>query len=545
MAIRRSVCGKPSAARRGLRAGRREEVTPAGHSPSDPRDPVAVRTGRRAFAVASYRPARARTLSWGMLLTLRPMLPLRTLRCALRGALGALAVAWLGGCAVLPARSEIRPPEAGATRNDLAQQIAVKGGDGRQAAPARRDLLAQLEAEGKAELMRNQLAVMTAEGPVELLRGNDVRVLVDGPQTFAALFAAIEKARRSVVIETYIIEDDSLAQKFADVLRRKRAAGVKITLMFDAVGSITTQQAYFDRLRDDGIEVCRFNPVHPLDRPGYWNITHRDHRKIIVVDGTVAFIGGINISRVYSSGSSPGSRGRSDAASAEEGWRDTHMMVRGPAAPVLEKLVRDVWRDQGCKGELPAPAAAVPPVGDKVLRVIASSPDGRPSEIYRALLGAIDHSRRSVHLTMAYFAPGDEMVDALTAAARRGVDVHLILPSLSDFTPVLNAGRSYYTELLDAGVKIAELQDAVLHSKTAVIDGVWSTIGSSNMDWRSLASNNEANVVVLGEDFGAEMERMFQRDLAQSEVIDAATWAARPLAQRVKEWFARAAERWL
>ena len=116
---------------------------------------------------------------------------------------------------------------------------------------------------------------------------------------------------------------------------------------------------------------------------------------------------------------------------------------------------------------------------------------------------------------------------------------------MSDFAPVLNAGRSYYAELLVAGVQIAELQDAVLHAKTAVIDGVWSTIGSSNMDWRSLASNNEANIVVLGDDFGAEMEQMFQRDLAQSESITASAWAARPLPQRVKEWFARVAERWL
>lgn len=463
--------------------------------------------------------------------------------CVLGGVVGVLALA--GGCAVLPARSEIRTPEAGATRQGLAEQIAVQGSAGTQSAPAKRELLAQLEAEGKAGLMRHQLAVMTAEGPVELFRGNDVRVLIDGPQTFAALFAAIEKARRTIVIETYIVEDDELAQKFADLLLRKRAAGLNVSLMFDAVGSMATEQAYFDRLRAGGVKVCRFNPVNPLTRPGYWNITQRDHRKIIVVDGATAFIGGINISRVYTSGSSPGS-GRSREASVDSGWRDTHMMLRGPVAPAFEKLVHDIWRDQGCEGTLPPlPTAAPAPAGDKVVRVIASSPDGRPNEIYRALLGAMDHARHSVHLTMAYFAPGPEMVGALTAAARRGVDVHLILPSVSDFTPVLNAGRSYYKELLAAGVKLAELQDAVLHSKTAVIDGVWSTIGSSNMDWRSLASNNEANAVVLGEDFAAEMERMFQRDLAQSEPITAAAWAARPLSQRVKEWFARVAERWL
>ena len=462
----------------------------------------------------------------------------------------AAALATLGlvllttGCAMLPPRSEIPPPEAGATRQALATQIDVKGGA--QTAPAKRELIAKLESEGKPDLLRHQLAVMTADGPVELIRGNDVRVLVDGPQTFAALFAAIENARHSIVIETNILEDAGIAQRLADLLLRKRAAGLSVNLMFDAVGSIATDPAYFERLRAGGVGVCQFNPVNPLNRPGYWNITHRDHRKITVVDGATAFIGGINISRVYTSGSSPGRSGRARTPNLDEGWRDTHMAVRGPAAMALQKLVHEAWRDQGCEGE-PArpPASTVAPAGDKVVRLIASSPDGRPNEIYRALLAAIEHAQRSVHLTMAYFAPGPEMIDALGAASRRGVDVRLILPSMSDFAPVLNAGRSYYAELLVAGVQIAELQDAVLHAKTAVIDGVWSTIGSSNMDWRSLASNNEANIVVLGDDFGAEMEQMFQRDLAQSESITASAWAARPLPQRVKEWFARVAERWL
>jgi cardiolipin synthase len=464
--------------------------------------------------------------------------------------LSAAALATLGlvllttGCAMLPPRSGIPPPEAGATRQTLAAQIDVKGGA--QSAPAKRELIAQLESEGKPDLLRHQLAVMTADGPVELIRGNDVRVLVDGPQTFAALFAAIEKARHSIVIETYIVEDAGIAQRLADLLLRKRAAGLSVNLMFDAVGSMATDAAYFDRLRAGGVGVCRFNPVNPLDRPGYWSITHRDHRKITVVDGATAFIGGINISRVYTSGSSPGRSGRARTPTLDEGWRDTHLAVRGPAATALQKLVHEAWREQGCEGELARPpASTVAPAGEKVVRVIASSPDGRPNEIYRALLAAIEHAQRSVHLTMAYFAPGPEMIDALAVASRRGVDVRLILPSMSDFAPVLNAGRSYYAELLAAGVQIAELQDAVLHAKTAVIDGVWSTIGSSNMDWRSLASNNEANIVVLGDDFGAEMEQMFQRDLAQSEPITAAVWAARPLPQRMKEWFARVAERWL
>lgn len=160
------------------------------------------------------------------------------------------------------------------------------------------------------------------------------------------------------------------------------------------------------------------------------------------------------------------------------------------------------------------------------------------------LLHAIDTSTTSVHLTMAYFAPGQEMIDALCEAAQRGVDVRLVLPSVSDFAPVLHAGRSHYQRLLEAGARLYELDDAVLHAKTAVIDGVVSTVGSSNMDWRSFVANNEVNAVVFGERFGAAMAEVFQQDLVRSTAVDAAQWAQRSLMQRAREALARLFERW-
>jgi cardiolipin synthase len=178
-----------------------------------------------------------------------------------------------------------------------------------------------------------------------------------------------------------------------------------------------------------------------------------------------------------------------------------------------------------------------------MVRIVASSPDDDASRIYAMLLTAIDASQRSVYMTMAYFAPGEEMIDALCDAAGRGVDVQLVLPSKSDFSPVLHAGRSYYQRLLEAGVKIYELQDAVLHAKTAVIDGVVSTVGSSNLDWRSFTSNDEVNAVVFGEDFGDAMTRMFRQDQANSRRVTPEAWAERPLLQRTKETFARLLER--
>ncbi|MBL8484272.1 MAG: cardiolipin synthase B [Rhodocyclaceae bacterium] len=453
----------------------------------------------------------------------------------------------LAGCGSLPNRADLPPPPSGPTsKADLAQKMEVHGPAGRLSADQRKALIARLQAEGRQSAMNRQLAVMTEVDKVELYTGNEAQLLIDGPHSFAAMFEALEGARKAIYVESFIVEDESVARRFANLLMRKQAAGVPVFLLYDAYGSIATPASYFDQLRAAGLNVCAYNPVNPLARPGYWGITQRDHRKIVAVDGRQAFTGGINISRVYASGSFSRGKQRDQSELTRDGWRDTQVSLRGPAAQALEAVVRAGWIKQGCKGELPAPGDTRPaPAGDKVVRIIASSPDGESSQIYRALLSAIDTAQHSVHLTMAYFAPGRDLIDALSEAARRGVDVTLILPSVSDFSPTLDAGRSYYEDLMEAGVKIHELQNAFLHAKTAVIDGVWSTIGSSNLDWRSMVVNNEVNAVILGADFARDMEAMFQRDLAQSQRISVSAWAERSMLQKLKEWFARLGERLL
>lgn len=419
-------------------------------------------------------------------------------------------------------------------------------------------LIASVGEQGNSPELKRHLAAMASFDDVDLYAHNHATLLIDGPKTFAAMFEAIEGARHTVLLQSYILEDSSIADRLVELLLRKQAQGVKIALLYDAVGSLGTSEP-FERLHAAGIPTCAFNPVNPLTRPGYWDITHRDHRKILSVDRQLGFTGGINISEVYSSGSFGKSKGKPRGNDAQDGgWRDTQIRLAGPAAVRLDDLVRGSWVKQGCKGELPElppssakPAAARPPAAaasapsapEQMVRIVASSPDDDASRIYSMLLAAIDASQRSVYLTMAYFAPGDEMVAALSDAARRGVDVQLILPSRSDFSPVLHAGRSYYERLLSAGVRIHELQDAVLHAKTAVIDGVVSTVGSSNLDWRSFTSNDEVNAVVFGEDFGAAMTRMFQQDRANSQAITAEAWADRSLLQRTKEALARLFER--
>lgn len=463
----------------------------------------------------------------------------------------------LAGVVLLTACGSLAPrraqPDAPASTAHLAArvQVATASDDLRRGERAR--LLHHVQSEGRPDLVKRHLAAMTAQDRVRLSADNDVHLLVDGPQTFAAMFKAVEAARRSIWLESYIIEDADIALRLRDLLIRKRSEGVPVHVIYDAVGSIGTSRDFFQSLRDAGVHTCAFNPINPLTRPGYWGINHRDHRKILVVDEQLAFTGGINISKVYSSGSSLFSKNKKgkdpDGDGKDSGWRDTQIQVNGPAAAEMARIVRQTWDAQGCK---PAIDAAVTTGadpkggqkrGDKVLQVIISGPDEGGMDTYVSLLTALDAAQESIHITMAYFAPGQDMVQALCDAAQRGVEVQLILPSISDFSPVLYAGRSYYQQLLSAGVKLYELDSAVLHAKTVVVDGVWSTVGSSNMDWRSFVSNNEINVVVLGRDFGQSMEALFQQDLRSSTAIDPEGWKDRSLLEKLKEKGARLFER--
>jgi cardiolipin synthase A/B len=308
---------------------------------------------------------------------------------------------------------------------------------------------------------------------------------------------------------------------------------VRVNLLYDGVGSLGTPVEYFERLRQAGVQVCEYAPVNPLRATRGWQLNNRDHRKILVVDGATGFTGGINISSVYLSGSFA----RRRKPPVQDGWRDTHVEVRGPAVHDLQQLFVQTWEDQ-CGGMDQADYfPTIRPAGDKVVRVIAGQPGD--NEVYAALLSAIERAQRSVYLTVGYFVPDPRTLEALERAALRGVDVRLALPGVSDFWAPLHAGRSHYSRLLASGVRIYERRDALLHAKTAVIDGVWSTVGSTNVDWRSFALNAEANVEVLDAAFAARMQELFWTDLQHSVEITATAWESRSAGQRLKEWFAR------
>jgi len=381
---------------------------------------------------------------------------------------------------------------------------------------------------------------------VPLIAGNKVTLLFDGPATMREMMAAARVATSSINLETYIFDQDQVGNEFADLLIEKQRQGVAVNVMVDAVGALATPAAFFDRMRQAGIRVLVFNPVNPAKARGKWELNNRNHRKLMVVDGKVAFTGGINISSTYANSSLFRSRQKPDKVDGDKvGWRDTHVKIEGPAVAPLQWSFISLWvRQEG--GELPQAEyfPTLTAAGDKIIRVLASDPD-HESDIYKALVVAISEAKTSIHITSAYFVPDQQIVDALIAAAKRGVDVRLVLPGVSDHSLIRYAGQGFYDQLLAGGVRIFELQIAVLHAKTAVIDGGWSTIGSANIDRRSFIHNYELNVVVVDPAFGAAMESAFNEDLRDSKEVTLERWRHRPWSDRIKEWMARLGEYWI
>lgn len=379
-----------------------------------------------------------------------------------------------------------------------------------------------------------------------LTAGNHVAALVDGPETFAAIREAVAAARHHIHVETFIYDDDELGHEFATLLIAKRREGVAVRVLYDSVGSMETDPAFFENLRRADVEVREFRPMNPAKTPLVWKIQNRDHRKIIVVDGRVAFTGGINISGTYSSASStkPGpERG------VEDGWRDTHVRIEGPAVAQLQTLFLQGWRRAGERNVDCCEAAYFPPPrtdGDHLVTIVATDTENvQDRSLYATYLAAFRQAQSRLWVTHAYFAPNDAILDAMVDAAKRGVDVRMIAPGFTDSGIILHATRSTYTRLLKAGVRIYEQNDALLHAKSVVIDGVVSIVGSANLDMRSFLHNDEVNAIVISREFGKEMEAIFERDQNAGDALDLERWKKRGVMQRMKEAGSRVIWYWL
>lgn len=374
------------------------------------------------------------------------------------------------------------------------------------------------------------------------LGGNHVILLQNGPETYAAMQQAIAAARTRIDMESYEFDGDAATQ-FAALLLAAQARGVQVNLIYDAWGSKSQPQALFEQLAKGGVHVVEYSPFDPAKMKTL-DLNKRDHRKLLVIDNRVVFTGGVNIAQFYEN--SPGIRVDNMAAGAQAmPWRDTDVEITGPVVGTFETLFLQTWTAQKGKPLPPPPAPPVFPQGDTVVQAIDGSPVSDHPAIYDSLLTAIATAHKSVHLTTGFFAPPPELEAALECAAARGVDVRIIVPGASTSDSTITAGRSHYTDLLAAGVKIYERQGVVLHAKTAVIDGIWSVVGSSNLDWRSVVYNNEIDAVIIGRGFGLKMEAVFAQDIAASHQVTAQDWARRGLWERLNELRARMVESFL
>jgi cardiolipin synthase len=342
----------------------------------------------------------------------------------------------------------------------------------------------------------------TSEAP--LISGNRVRLLLNGEQNYPAWRQAIATAERTVHFETYMLRDDPAGRAMADLLISKAAEGVRVRLLYDWFGALgVTGWRFWNRLRSGGVEVRCCNPLR-LHNALAWS--SRDHRKLITVDGKVGFVSGLCVAQDWLGFPERGI----------EPWRDTGVELRGPAVADLERAFGDIWALNGkplSEEEIPQ-RKDLPPLGSHAVRVIPSSPESTGLLRLDLLWAAI--ARKYLWLADAYFIGTPAYIGALCSAAKAGVDVRLLVPSASNMRLVAAFSRIQYRPLLEAGVRVFEWNGPMMHAKTAVVDGVWSRVGSTNLNVASWVVNWELDVCVEDPGFGQEMEVVYRRDLEQS-----------------------------
>ncbi len=359
----------------------------------------------------------------------------------------------------------------------------------------------------KLDARRRQLiALALNNSQAPLSAGNDARVLRNGAACYAAIERAVRAARHHVHFQYYIFEPDEAGRRFRDLLVERAESGAEVRLLVDGFGSHKLSRRFLAPLGRAGVELAFFNPVaFARLRPANF----RNHRKIVVVDGEVAFTGGLNVGDEY--------LGLAPTAGA---WRDTHLEIRGPGALALQRLFAEDW--SYATGRSIATSSYFeehPGTGDALVQIVGSGPDRDWQAIAQVFFAAIASARDRVLLTTAYFCPDEPALAALTTAALRGVDVQLLLPRKTDSLLTRAAGRSFFDELLRAGVRIYEYLPGLLHAKTLVVDEAFAAIGSANFDQRSFRLNFEATALLYSETVAEDLATIFEQDLTVSREI--------------------------
>ncbi len=376
-----------------------------------------------------------------------------------------------------------------------------------------------------------------------MLDGNAVTLLESGHDAIACMFDAIETAQAHLHLEYYVFADVHLqGRSVKALLLAALARGVQVAVIYDSVGSLSTPDTFIDELQRAGALIMEFRPINPLRQHFAWHLNDRDHRKLMVVDGHTAFMGGVNLSRVYenppANGVLPDSR--------KSFWHDCAIRLCGPVVAWAQRIFLETWDSQG--GETLPDAGFFPDLvkrGEHQVRIAASAPLEKRPLYFAALRAAIAEARDRILLTTGYFVPSRRDWQALANAAQRGVRVDLVLAGTSDVPGTLHAGRALYGRLLEAGVYIHELQDGLLHAKAATIDSVWTAIGSSNFDRRSYRFNNEVDAVLLGRDMAQQVETLLQGWMRRAQNITLEDWRRRPARERIAEYSARLWERYM
>ncbi|MGE3772522.1 MAG: cardiolipin synthase [Gammaproteobacteria bacterium] len=394
-------------------------------------------------------------------------------------------------------------------------------------------------------------ALRTGMPHASFVAGNRVTMYNDGPSTFAAYAEAIAAARNHVHVETYIFADDELGTRFAELLIEKRRLGVEVRVLYDGAGSWASDEALFARMREAGIDVHEFRPLASVGALASGRVNNRDHRKMLIVDGRVAFVGGINISGTYEHGPMSGSVSGGSGSRGnplDDGWRDSQARIDGPAVAQFQALFFSTWTRAGGDVVTPSPRyfPRLQPTGNALVAAVASEADGSTAGAMHAIhLNAIRHAAHRLWITQAYFTPDRSLRDALVEAARRGVDTRILLPGVSDSELTLHASRSIYGRLLAAGVRIYEHEAAFVHAKTVLIDDAVSFVGSANLDLRSLVHNNEIVAVVIDTDFARLVAHTFETDLQSARGVTREAWRKRPWSDRLRERAARLFWYWI
>lgn len=356
-----------------------------------------------------------------------------------------------------------------------------------------------------------------------IVGGNALDVLLNGDEIFPAMVRTIRSAQKTITYAQYYYADGPVAREIAETLAERCRAGVGANILLDAFGTLNMPAAYVDLMQTAGCHVAYFRPLGPL---GLLRANHRNHRRILVVDGRVGFTGGSGVSSKWMG------NGR-----VEDRWRDTDVRVRGPVVEYLQGAFAENWLEAtgmvlGGDAYFPRP---LEPVGNVYAQVVRSSPAGGSFAMYTMFLLAISSARRSIFISNPYFVPDDRMAEALVAAVRRGVRVVVLVPGPIDHNLVRQASRGKFGRMLRAGIEIYEYRAALLHAKTMVIDSVWSTVGSTNLDNRSFALNDELNLVAYSSAVARRLEQVFAEDLAHSRKLEYRRWSRRGIIDRFLE----------